>query len=415
MQRNIAAAIVIAALIGGCSTKSLINSNQLNALMIEATFLEEEGYYENAAQLFKKLYETTGVLEFLKKSVSNYYRAQKYDEALALLQKALKKESRNSELWRLEASLYMAKGEYEKAKRSIKKALALKKSAKNYEYLASILLAQKRYELALKYYKSAYALNPSIHNVNTIAYIMFFYLDKKKEALAYLETHTRIYGCQKEVCKTLISLYGLENNVDGLISVYKRLYQTYKDERYLRKLIDLYVYEKEYKKAIEWAKKLNDKEFLLGLYKAARDFHNAYKLALELYKTNGDPKYLAEAAIFEYEGAKKKDAKLLKSVAQKLEKAIRSLDDPLYLNYLGYLYIDHDIDIQRGIELVQRALRYDPDSPYYLDSLAWGYYKVHRCKEALKLIQRVYYELGLKDSEIEYHLHKIRQCAKDKK
>jgi len=416
MQRYLAPIVVAALLLTGCSHKTPTPKSdaKINALLIKATFLEGEGYYQEAARLYEKLYTMSGSLEILKRSVADYIRAKEFDKAMALVQEALKKEPKNSSLLQLAASLYLAKGEPQKALEAIKRALEYDKSAKNYEYLASIYLAQKRYDLALKYYKSAYAINPSIHNVNTIAYIMYFYLDKKEEAIAYLETHTRIYGCQKEVCKTLISLYSLQNNIDGLLSVYKRLYQTYKEEEYLRKIVELYLYKKEYSKAIEWAKELDDDEYMLDLYKIARDYKKAYEYAMRLYRQTKDPKYLAQAAIFEYEGASHKDPKLVEDVAKKLELAIKTLDDPVYLNYLGYLYIDHDLNIKRGVELVKKALEYEPDSPYYLDSLAWGYYKLGRCQEALRVIKRVYYELGLKDSEIQLHLTKIRQCAKDR-
>ena len=417
MQRYFAAALIAALLMAGCAQRQpniKTDRARINALLIEATFLESEGYYENAGELFEKLYHMTGSVDVLKKSVSDYFKAKKLDKALSLVHEALKKRPDDVSLLQLEASLYLAKGDYEKAEAAIKKALQIEKSAKNYEYLASIYLAQKRYDLALKYYKSAYAMNPSVHNVNTIAYIMYFYLNKKKEAIAYLETHIRMYGCQKEVCQTLISMYGLQNNIDGLISVYKRLYETYKDESYLKKIVELYIYQKDYQHAIEWAKKMNDDAYLLDLYKITKNFQKAFEYAMRLYRQTGDPRYLAEAAIFQYEGAKKKDRKLLQDVAQKLEKAIASVKDPVYLNYLGYLYIDHDINIKRGVELVKEALKSEPDSPYYLDSLAWGYYKLGRCEEALKLIKKVYYELGLKDSEIEYHLEKIRACLKEK-
>jgi len=98
-----------------------------------------------------------------------------------------------------------------------------------------------------------------------------------------------------------------------------------------------------------------------------------------------------------------------------LEQAIKKLDNPLYENYLGYLYIEHNINVSRGIELVKKALEKEPDSPYYLDSLAWGYYKLHKCKDAWKIIHKVYYELGLKDPEIQFHLQKIQQCLKDER
>ena len=412
MQRYLSLLFLIL-LLGGCATKqSQLDETKIDALLLQAGYLESNGYHLTAANLYKKLYQSIHSEEIFMKMIQNLIQAKKYDEAMEYLQKQLKTHP-SKQLYELAATIALAKKEYDKAIFYINKALQIQKDAKDLAFLGSIYLAKKQYELALKYYKSAYALKPSDELITSIAYIMYFYLDRKNEAIAYLETHIRLYGCAKKTCSTLISLYSLQNNIDGLISTYKRLYETYKEKIYLKKIIELYLYKKDFYHALIWAKKAGDKKLLLELYRAIKDYDHAYTLALELYHQTKDPNYLAQAAIFEYEKAKVKDKKLLKDVAKKLEEAIKRVDSPLYENYLGYLYIEHGLDIPRGIELVKRALAKEPDSPYYLDSLAWGYYKLHRCKEALKIIKRVYYELGLKDPEIQSHLQKIEQCAKD--
>ncbi len=415
MQRYLST-LLIALLVAGCALhqpKPKGHESQIDALLLEAVYLESNGYYDIASSLYRKLYNLTDSKEILYKLIETLVHSKKYNEAMRYIKQELKHHP-DKKLYELAASVALAKKEYDKAIQWITKALQIQKDPKDLEFLGSVYLAKKRYELALKYYKSAYAMHPTDQLVNSIAYIMYFYLDKKEEAIAYLETHIRMYGCKKSTCATLASLYSLQNNVEGLISTYKRLYQTYHEEPYLRKIIELYIYEKNFQKAIQWAKKTGDKKLLLDLYRAIRDYAHAYTLALELYRQTKDPDYLAQAAIFEYEKAKVKDKKLLEDVAKKLEQAIKEVDSPLYENYLGYLYIEHGLNIPRGIELVKRALAKEPDSPYYLDSLAWGYYKLGRCKEALKIIKRVYYELGLKDPEIQSHLQKIEQCAKEK-
>ncbi len=404
--------LIIAFLLAGCAQKGTLpyDRQKENDFLFEAVFLENSGAYEHAALFYEKLYRLTHAREYLLRSIRDYIKAKDFKSALRLLQKNPKDYS----YYALSARLHFAMKDLEKAKEEMLKALAFKKSAADYEFLASIYLMQKEYEKALKYYKSAYALDPKPHTVDSIAYIMYFYLDRPTEAIAYLETHTRIYGCDKRVCQTLASLYGLRNDINGLISVYKRLYERYKEEQYAKKLAELYIYNKEYDKAEKYAKEIGDKELLLELYKAQKKFHKAQMLAQELYEQTKEPKYLAQSAMFEYEGSKSKERKLLLDVASKLERAIKKDPDPLFLNYLGYLYIDHDLDVRRGIELVKRALAKEPNSPYYLDSLAWGYYKLGRCGEALKLEKRVYYELGFKDSEVQYHLQMIERCAKEK-
>ena len=418
MQRY-SALIAIVLLLVGCSIRqqNVEQKNfQIDGLLLQGVYLESNGYYEAATKFYEKLFALTKNPLFLEKIITDLYKAGKYDEALQQAKEAIKRYPKNKRLYELLGTIYFVNKEYTKAIQAIQKAIAMKPSAKDLEFLASMYLSQKEYNFALKYYKSAYALHPSDKIIESIAYIMYFYLDQKKDAIAYLETHTRLYGCKKEVCKELISLYSLQNNIPGLISVYSRLYTTYKSKEYLKKLIELAIYQKDFQSALKWAKKLQDPKILLSLYKALKDYTNAYKIAKTLYHTTHDLRYLAQEAIFEYESAStKKDTKLLEDVAKKLEKVIKKIPDPIYLNYLGYLYIDHNFHIKRGIELIKKALQAEPDSPYYLDSLAWGYYKIGKCKEALKIIRRVYFDMDFKDPEVQLHLDSIQKCAQKEK
>ena len=50
--------------------------------------------------------------------------------------------------------------------------------------------------------------------------------------------------------------------------------------------------------------------------------------------------------------------------------------------------IDHDMDVKKGISLVKKALEKKPDNGYYLDSLAWGYYKLGEVKKAEKIQEK---------------------------
>lgn len=53
--------------------------------------------------------------------------------------------------------------------------------------------------------------------------------------------------------------------------------------------------------------------------------------------------------------------------------------DPLHsnaYNYLGYLLAEQNTNLQEALRLVQRALKIKPGNGYYLDSLAWVYYRL---------------------------------------
>jgi hypothetical protein len=86
------------------------------------------------------------------------------------------------------------------------------------------------------------------------------------------------------------------------------------------------------------------------------------------------------------------------------------VEDPIYLNYLGYLMIDHDLGVKEGMEYVQKALDKQPKSAFYIDSLAWGKYKLGECAEALRLIKQVESMIGTDEQEVREHIKAIQQC-----
>ena len=76
-------------------------------------------------------------------------------------------------------------------------------------------------------------------------------------------------------------------------------------------------------------------------------------------------------------------------LVHEMQEAIRL--DPKHadaLNYLGYTYAERDMRLAEAISLVQRALAVKPQNGYYLDSLAWVYFKMGRLKEALEEMKR---------------------------
>src|SRR5437879_13046960 len=76
-------------------------------------------------------------------------------------------------------------------------------------------------------------------------------------------------------------------------------------------------------------------------------------------------------------------------LVHEMEEAIRL--DPKHadaLNYLGYTYAERDMRLEEAVALIQRALAVKPQNGYYLDSLAWAYYKMGRFQEALEEMKR---------------------------
>ncbi|MBN2823839.1 MAG: hypothetical protein JXQ76_00830, partial [Campylobacterales bacterium] len=106
-----------------------------------------------------------------------------------------------------------------------------------------------------------------------------------------------------------------------------------------------------------------------------------------------------------------KSQTMLNKVAQYFEKAIKlGMNESIYLNYYGFTLIDEELNIERGIELIQKALKNEPTNAYYLDSLAWGYYKKKECDKAYDIIKKLINDYGEFEDEIKIHYEKIKNC-----
>jgi tetratricopeptide (TPR) repeat protein len=66
----------------------------------------------------------------------------------------------------------------------------------------------------------------------------------------------------------------------------------------------------------------------------------------------------------------------------------REPNNPTALNFLGYLYADHNKNVDEAVRLIQRALAQEPDNGAFLDSLGWAYYRLGRLAEARNQLER---------------------------
>ena len=85
-----------------------------------------------------------------------------------------------------------------------------------------------------------------------------------------------------------------------------------------------------------------------------------------------------------YERAKqwdKAEADLLKALELEPEQ-------PLVLNYLGYSWIDQNLHLQEGLDMVRRAVAQRPEDGYIVDSLGWAYYRLGRFEDAVEELEK---------------------------
>jgi tetratricopeptide (TPR) repeat protein len=63
-------------------------------------------------------------------------------------------------------------------------------------------------------------------------------------------------------------------------------------------------------------------------------------------------------------------------------------DQPQVLNYLGYSWVDMNINLDEGLDLIQRAVDLRPSDGYIVDSLGWAFYRLGRYDDAVRELER---------------------------
>ena len=138
---------------------------------------------------------------------------------------------------------------------------------------------------------------------------------------------------------------------------------------------------------------------ITSIYQRARKFdeaQNTLNQALQRFP-NEEQVYFMQGALYEKMN-KVNDAEKAFRKALEFEK-----DDPAVLNYLGFMFADHGIKLDEALTMIQKAVKSDPTSGAYLDSLGWAYYKLNRLDLAEEYLKKavIFYNT---DASIHDHL-----------
>ena len=78
-------------------------------------------------------------------------------------------------------------------------------------------------------------------------------------------------------------------------------------------------------------------------------------------------------------------------------------DQPQVLNYLGYSWVDMNINLEEGLGMIRKAVELKPDDGYIVDSLGWAYFRMNRFDDAVVELEKAA-ELMAGDPTINDHL-----------
>ncbi len=396
----------------------LANTNISNEdeWIIKAIFYEEKSDFKRSNEYYKKLYNKTGNDEYLLKELKTALYSGLTSDNIVKLKEYVRNHPKNLLAKRLLLSSYLYAKQYKEAKEISLLLLAQSTEVRDFELSANSYIFTKDYPKAVELLTKAYNQRYNENILLKITTILVNYMGNISDATHRLENHRIHHNCSEKVCLQLISIYFQQNNISKIIPLYKALYKSTQKEIYAEKVIEGYLHLKNYDGAIAFLhKEYKNPELLYSLYIESKSFEKADKLSRKLMLETNDPKWYAESAMTLYESSSNKNDKaMLAEVIKRFETAIeKGIENTIYLNYYGYILIDKEIDIKKGMKIIEKALMEQPDNSDYLDSLAWGNYKLGSCKKALKFMKRVIEIEGLKEEEILNHWNTIREKCKE--
>ncbi len=274
---------------------------------------------------------------------------------------------------------------------------------------------------AIPYYLAALSKDgsgedPALSNLREKLARAFLVTEDKDRAIEMLEAVIAEHPTRFETYELLGELYQQKGDNEKALMNFEQtlLLDGSSAENYLR-LTKLYLDLERVDKAVDTMRQARAKfpdvpkigmTLAIALRIAKR--HTEAMTAFAEVKADAEQNHaeVLDASFYREYGAAAEQAGLIGRAAELLKESIRL--DPANAaearNYLGYMWVDHDMNLDEAGELITKALESDPDNGAYLDSLGWYYFKKGEYERALKEITRAMENLKKEDSVICDHL-----------
>ncbi|MCT8998613.1 tetratricopeptide repeat protein [Chelativorans intermedius] len=125
-----------------------------------------------------------------------------------------------------------------------------------------------------------------------------------------------------------------------------------------------------------------------GVYAAQEDYRSAARLYDRAVARIGEPER-QHWNIFYQRGIAYERLKEWPKAEPNFKKALELYpNQPQVLNYLGYSWVDMNMNLEEALDLIRRAVELRPSDGYIVDSLGWAYYRLGRYEEAVEQLER---------------------------
>ena len=140
-----------------------------------------------------------------------------------------------------------------------------------------------------------------------------------------------------------------------------------------------------------------------GVHATKKDFKSAADVYDKAVASIGTPDR-ADWNLFYQRGIAHERTKTWPVAEESFKTALKLYpDQPQVLNYLGYSWVDMNMNLDEALGMIRKAVELRPDDGYIVDSLGWAYYRLGRFDEAAAELEKAI-SLRPEDATINDHL-----------
>ena len=358
-----------------------------------------------------------------------YNATQQSAKTVPLLERAAKADSKNPEFWLQLGKLYIQtfigedspKGEDNLKKTSaiFQKAAAVgSDSAETVNKVANFYALTKQFKEAVPLFERVVDIDPSQLAARENLARCFLATEQPAKAALVLEELIKLNPADPHAYALLGKIYEDAGDITRATQDYEQsLLVNPNDSQGYETIVLMLLDHKQPERAIpvlNEARRRFPNEPGFSYYLAvALEQTKQHQQALSMFEqTEAEaqsvrPSLLSGRFYFQY-GATAEQAGLFDRAAQLMKKSLGMEEDPRLLantsNYLGYMWVDHSINVEEGGELIKRAVEAEPDNGAYLDSLGWYYYRTNQFEQATAQLTKAVQKTEPEDPTVYEHL-----------
>ena len=326
------------------------------------------------------------------------------DEGLDILQRIVDRDPANIDAWMYIGSIHRAEGEEDQASEVYQKALELNPdSPKLMLSIGNQCLSENDWDCAVSYFEQARASGKAGEledDIDRTLTALYFYNGREDDAR---EMFTRLVEEGKDTAPLYFSLgkamrflgryeeavhyYSLGMDKDTTDVPYEYLRNAFTG--YSQALVALGRGEEALKLVREEApERITDETLLklleVSIYQELKRYDDAIAIMEWLSASHPDDiSFMLQLSIL-YDMTDQFD-----KAEEALSKVIEEEPDhALALNNLAYMYSEHDVKLNKALDMVKKSIEIEPDNGAYHDTLGWIYYKKGDFKKARKHIEQ---------------------------